>query len=90
MRALGKWRDSWNIEVLNFTTHKSNYALDSESENCSGKEKLGRMGPMFMPSDRIVHDQLNVNNCVSNSGDIGALALDSIFSGLMFPMCTIM
>jgi hypothetical protein len=36
MRALGKWRDSWNIEVLNFTTHKSNHASDSESETCSG------------------------------------------------------
>ncbi len=36
MRALGKWRDSWNIEVLSFTTHKSNHASDSESETCSG------------------------------------------------------
>jgi hypothetical protein len=42
MRALGKWRDSWNIEVLNFTKHKFNHASDSESE--TGKEKLGRMG----------------------------------------------
>ena len=33
---LGSGGISWNIEVLNFTTHKSNHASDSESETCSG------------------------------------------------------
>jgi hypothetical protein len=74
MRALGKWRDSWNIEVRNFTTHKSNHASDSESE--TGKEKLGRMGLWLIRLSKTDH--------------VRKIGEGSNFSGLMFPICTTM